>query len=139
MLCQTGQMSNTRPQLLCWLMCDAVHIDPATGKHYIMGTFSNLRARNFPMKHPRMVWFMTLTEVPVGNHRILISMGLQMENLTPIVDREFESRSPLHRINLINELQGIGFDRPGLYAITVEVDNDPILVTSIAVSGVDGQ
>lgn len=119
-------------------MCDNVHIDPATGKHYILGTFSNLRARSFPMKHPRMVWFLTLTEVPVGMHRIIISMGMPMDQPKPIVDREFESRSPLHRINLINELQGLGFDAPGVYAITVEVDNDPILVTSIAVSGVEG-
>ena len=131
-------MSNARPQLLCWLMCDNVHIDPATGKHYILGTFSNLRARSFPMKHPRMVWFLTLTEVSIGHHRIVISMGLHMENLKPVIDREFESRSPLHRINLINELQGLAFDAPGIYAITVEVDNDPILVTSIAVSGIDG-
>lgn len=132
-------MSHSRPQLLCWLMCDAVHADPATGKHYILGTFSNVRARSFPMQHPHMVWFLTLTEVSVGEHRIVITMGLPMD--APhrrIVDRTFESRSPLHRINLINEINGLDFEAPGNFAITVEVDDDPILVTSIVVSGVEG-
>jgi hypothetical protein len=48
---------------------------------------------------------------------------------------QFESRSPLHRINLINDLQGLEFQQPGVYAITVEVDDDPILVTSLAMGG----
>ncbi len=116
-------------------MCDGVHIDPATGKHYILGAFSSLRLRQFPVKYPRMVWFLTLTDVPVGVHRIVISMSLPMDPPKPIVDRQFESRSPLHRINLINDLQGLEFQQPGVYAITVEVDDDPILVTSLAMGG----
>lgn len=116
-------------------MCDAVHIDPATGKHYILGTFSNIRTRQFPIKHPRMIWFLTLADVSVGRHQLVISLGLQMETPTPLIRREFESRSPLHRINLINEIQGLAFEAAGNYAITVEVDDEPILVTNLLVSG----
>jgi len=120
--------------LICWLICDAVHIDPATGKHYLLGCFSNIRVRAFPVKHPRMVWFITLTDVTVGRHQLRILIGPDIERIQPIVEREFESRSPLHKINLINEIQNLPLDQPGEYSIVVEVDDNPILATNLGVS-----
>lgn len=127
-------MSNTRPQILCWQICDAVHIDPATGKHYLMGCFSNIRSRQFPVTHGKMVWFLTLTDVPAGQHKLRISFGFNVTDVKSIVERDFESQSPLHKINLINEMRNIPFEEPGNYAIMVEVDEEPILVTNLGVS-----
>jgi hypothetical protein len=124
----------TKPQLLVWLTCDAVHIDPASGKHTILGVFSNIKARSFPVVHPHMVWFMTLTDVQPGKHRIKLSMGLDPANPTELIHREFESSSPLHRINLINELHNLRFEQPGEYSIVIEVDDDTILATGLTVS-----
>jgi hypothetical protein len=39
----------SKPQLLAWLTCDGVHIDPSSGKHTILGIFSNIQARHFPV------------------------------------------------------------------------------------------
>lgn len=124
----------TKPQLLVWLTCDAVHIDPASGKHTILGVFSNIKARTFPVVHPHMVWFMTLTDVQPGKHRIKLSMGLNPANPAELIHREFESQSPLHRINLINELHNLRFEQPGEYSIVIEVDDDTILATGLTVS-----
>lgn len=126
-------MMSAKPQVLCWVMCDAVHIDPATGKHYLLGCFSNIRARQFPTLHRKMVWFLTLTDVGTGMHQLRISMGLNMENTQRLVEREFESQSPLHKINLINEMHNLPFDEPGSYAVMVEVDDEPLLVTNLGV------
>lgn len=82
-----------------------------------------------------MVWFLTLTDVQPGTHRIRISLGLDPTSLTELLHREFESQSPLHRINLINELRNLRFERPGDHSIVIEVDDEPILATSITVSG----
>jgi hypothetical protein len=90
----------SKPSLLAWITCDGVHIDPASGKHTILGVFSNIKARVFPVVHPYMVWFLTLTDVQPGSHRIKMSMGLDPTNPTELLNREFESQSPLHRINL---------------------------------------
>ena len=38
-----------------------VHVDPGTGKHTILGVFSAIRGRQFPLTHPFMIWFLTLT------------------------------------------------------------------------------
>lgn len=81
-----------------------------------------------------MVWFLTLTDVQPGRHRIKLAMGLDPTNPVELMHREFESQSPLHRINLINELRNLRFDRAGDYSIIIEVDDEPILATSLTVS-----
>ena len=124
----------SKPSLLAWITCDGVHIDPASGKHTILGVFSNIKARAFPVVHPYMVWFLTLTDVQPGVHKIKMSMGLDPTNPAELLHREFESQSPLHRINLINELRNLRFEQPGDYSIVIEVDEEPILATSLTVS-----
>lgn len=123
-----------KPQLLVWLTCDAVHIDPASGKHTILGVFSNIKARAFPVMHPHMVWFLTLTDVKPGRHTIKLSLSLDPTRPAEIINREFESHSPLHRINLINEMRNLRFEEPGDYSILIEVDDEPLLATSLTVT-----
>ena len=123
-----------KPQVLVWIMCDGVHIDPASGKHTILGVFSNIRARQFPVVYPFMIWFLTLSDVTPGEHKIRISFGLDPANTNAIIDRKFESQSPVQRINLINEIRNLSFERPGDYSIIIEVDEEPLLATNITVS-----
>jgi len=125
---------HSKPQLLAWITCDGVHIDPASGKHTLLGVFSNIKARRFPVVHPRMMWFITLTDVQMGKHTIRILFGLNLENPKEVVSQQFESQSPLQRINLINEIRNLAFESAGDYSITIEVDDEPILVTSLPVS-----
>jgi len=123
-----------KPQLLSWLVCDGVHIDPASGKHFVMGIFSTIRVRKFPATHPRMVWFLSLSDVQVGDHSLKISIGLPMNEKKVIVERKFESQSPLHRLNLINNIQNLQFNEPGNYSIIIEIDDEHVLVTSLSVT-----
>ena len=129
-----GADVSEKPQLLTWMMCDGVHIDPSSGKHYLLGTFSNIRVHQFPAVHARMVWFLTLSDVPVGRHQVKIMMGIPTEGENIIVDRTFESKSPTHRINLINDIQNLTFEKAGDYSIVIEIDDETLLVTSLAVS-----
>ena len=125
----------SKPQLLAWLTCDGVHLDPSSGKHTVLGVFSNINARRFPVTHPFMVWFLTLTDCAAGQHKIRISMGPDHARMEPLIDRTFDSQSPLDRINLINEIRNLTFPAPGDYSILVEVDEEPLLATSMTVSG----
>ena len=125
----------SKPQLLAWLTCDGVHIDPGSGKHTILGIFSNIQARDFPVTHPFMIWFLTITDCSVGTHKLRISMGLDAANPPPLLERPFESQSPLHRINLINEIRNLGFPQPGDYSLLVEIDDEPLLATNLTVNG----
>ena len=114
--------------------CDGVHIDPATGKHTILGAFSSIRARQFPVVHPFMIWFLTVSDCTPGKHTMKISIGLDPTNMMKVIEREFESQSPMQRINLINEIRNPSFERPGDYSIIIEVDEEPLLATNITVS-----
>lgn len=129
-----GLPVNSKPQVLTWLTCDGVHIDPATGKHTILGVFSNIRGRQFPLTHPFMVWFLTLSDVPEGEHTVRLSMGLDPTNLKQLIERPFKSPGPLQRINLINEVRNLSFPGPGDYGIMIEIDDEPLLATNLQVS-----
>jgi hypothetical protein len=126
---------HSKPQLLAWLTCDGVHIDPGSGKHTILGIFSNIQGQHFPITHPFMVWFLALTDCAVGEHRLRISMGLDPTTPQPLLARSFVSESPLHRINLINEIRNLSFPQPGEYSLLIEVDDEPLLATSLTVTG----
>jgi hypothetical protein len=124
----------SKPQLLTWLICDGVHLDPSTGKHTLLGVFSNIQAAQFPVTHPFMVWFLTLTDCAAGEHKVRISMALDPHPPQPLLERTFESASPLHRINLINEIRNLSFPEAGEYWLHIDVDEEPLLVTSLSVS-----
>jgi hypothetical protein len=124
----------SKPQLLAWLTCDGVHIDPGSGKHTILGIFSNIQSREFPVTHPFMIWFMTITDCAPGQHRMRISMGLDATNLEPLLERVFESQSPVHRINLINEIRNLSFPQAGDYSLLIEIDDEALLVTNLTIS-----
>jgi len=121
-------------QLLAFLTCDGIHIDPLSGKHTILGVFSNLHAERFPVVHPRMIWFLTIMEVQAGTHHLQMSIGLPTESARIVVDRDFQSKSPVQRINLINDIQNLRFKAPGDYTIFIEIDEDQVLVTSFPVT-----
>lgn len=125
----------SKPQLLAWLTCDGVHIDPGSGKHTILGIFSNIQARQFPVTHPFMIWFLTISDVSPGQHSLKISMGLEGTTAQQLLERPFESQSPLHRINLINEIRNLSFPGPGEFELLVEIDDELLLATSLSVSG----
>jgi hypothetical protein len=125
---------HSKPHLLAWLTCDAVHIDPGTGKHTILGVFSDIKARQFPVTHPQMMWFLTITDCSAGEHRMRISMGLDPTRLQVLIERTFASDGPLARINLINDVRNIRFEQPGDYSILIEIDEEPLLATNLNVS-----
>ena len=124
----------SKPQLLAWLTCDAAHVDPASGKYTILGVFSNIKALRFPVTHPLMTWFLTLTDVSPGQHQMRLSMGLDPTQMQLLIQRPFESHSPLHRINLINEIRNLTFPTPGEYSLLVEIDEEPLLATNLTVT-----
>lgn len=127
---------STKPQVLAWITCDSVYLDPATGKHTLLGIFSNLRAKEFPVVHPRMIWFLSFSDLTKGNHQLKISIGIPMseENPRMIIQREFDSPGPQHRINLINDIQNLKFESAGNYSILIEIDEQVVLASTFPIN-----
>jgi len=127
---------STTPQVLAWITCDSVYVDPATGKHTLLGIFSNLRAKEFPVKHPRMIWFVSFSDLTAGKHDLKITIGIPMSEEEPrtIIEKEFESPGPQHRINLINDIHNLNFEVPGNYSILIEIDDQVVLASSFPIT-----
>ena len=116
-------------------MCDGVHVDPSSGKHTILGIFSNIHGHQFPFSHPFMIWFLSLTDCAPGPHKMKISISIGQTPPQPLIERPFAAHSPLDRINLVNEIRNLPFPAPGEYSLLIEIDDEPLLATSIVVTG----
>jgi hypothetical protein len=55
------------------VICDAIHQDPATKKCTLLGTFSTITARSFPVVHPGLAIHVALTEGR-GHTRIRLTL-----------------------------------------------------------------
>jgi hypothetical protein len=67
-----------------------------------------------------------------------ISIGIPMAEDEPrtIINREFDSPGPQHRINLINDIQRLKFETPGNYSILIEIDEQVILASTFPITEV---
>jgi hypothetical protein len=65
-----------------------------------------------------------------------ISIGIPMAEDEPrtIINREFESPGPQHRINLINDIQRLKFENPGNYSILIEIDDQVVLASTFPIT-----
>ncbi len=81
-----------------------------------------------------MIWFLTITDCSPGEHKLKVSMGMNPSDVTPLMERPFQVHDPLQRINLINEVSNLSFPKAGDYSIVIEIDDEPMLVTSIMLS-----
>jgi hypothetical protein len=63
-----------------------------------------------------------------------ISMGIDPTDPKPLIERPFESQGPLARINLITEIRNLSFQTAGEYSILIEIDDEPLLATSLTVA-----
>jgi len=126
---------STKCRLNSFMTCDAVHVDPATGKHSLLGVFSSLRAKSFPVVHPKMTWFLSLSELHKGKHHLKISMADPTGELETkvIIDRHFESPNPNETINLVNQIHRLKFLEAKTYSVIIEVDNEIVFVHSFRI------
>lgn len=115
-------------------MCDGVHIDPHTKKHFIMGIFSGIHVPKLPTLHSSMTWFLAITDVPTGEHRLRISLGLNMQHTQPVLERPFASMNPASRIYLVNEVKNLPIQHAGEHNLEIEIDDEMLLVTSFNVT-----
>ena len=123
-----------KPTLLCWLTCDGVHIDPDSGKHSLLGIFSSLVSEHYPFTCPYMIWFLSITDCTPGEHVLRITMGSNPVDRKQILERPFKAQSPTDRIGMVNEIKNMTVMRPGDHSITIEIDDEILLVTSLIVT-----
>jgi hypothetical protein len=131
----TNTPISTRCRVNSFITCDGVHIDPTSNKHTLLGIFSSLRGKQFPIVHPKMTWFLSLSELRKGQHNLKMYISDPTGELEDklVIDRDFNAPDPLHKVNLINDIHRLKFVKAKAYSIVIEIDDEIIFVDKFPV------
>ena len=115
---EPGQVPPPFP--LAIVVADAIHRDPATGKSYILGTFSGLAAADFPASHPSLALYVSLSggrgKVPV---RVDFVRTNEDDEIVASAEAEVEFPDPRTIVDIALTFQGLVFPAPGEYRFQV--------------------
>lgn len=116
------------PVVLAMVICDAIYQDPATQKCTLLGTFSTINARQFPVIHRQISVHVALTDGH-GRTRIRLTLVGTDENQTPLFSREgtidFGDPRMVAELNFV--IANLAFPTPGEYRLQVH-GNDELLM-----------
>jgi hypothetical protein len=115
-------------ELLSALLCDSAADYGA--KLCILGAFDTIMARGFPVVHPHcsLAVRILFSDTDEGKHRLSIKLiDSDGKNLLPPIEPELLVRLPENMFfvsqNLVLNLQGLRFEKPGQYSIDIGYDN----------------
>jgi hypothetical protein len=116
------------PVVLAMMLCDAIHQDPATKKCTLLGTFSTISARKFPVVHRQLAIHLALTNGH-GKIRIRLTLTGADEADAPIFSQEgtIEFRDPCVVAELNFAVANVAFQKPGHYRLQAYA-NDELLM-----------
>ncbi len=116
------------------VICDAIWTDPGSGKHTLLGTFSEIYTRQFPAVHRNMGVYIEVTGLR-GKLPITV-LGIDAEEARGEVfrlDGEVEVSDPIEVLQLAFNLPSVRFDEPGEYRIQFYANHEFLLERRILV------
>ncbi len=103
------------PTCLAILLCDYVIEDKATNNKSLIGIFNRIHASAFPCQHARLVIFLSLTD---GRGRTPVEVFIEnADDRTETFKAEgsVDFKDPRQVVDLVFDLRGVKFDKPGAY------------------------
>ncbi len=127
------------PFALSMIICDAVHLDPGTGKAFILGCFASIGATDFPALHPEMTVFAEVTDCH-GPTPFLVRIVDVDESSEPIAEARavIDIPDPLATPFLVLRLSGLTFPEPGEYRIQLFSGNAHLMERRLILLQVEG-
>lgn len=130
-------------KLFALLTCDSVNIDQASGKHFIFGHFSSIKVASFPATHRSLTLFVGLSDIPTGEHMLMIKFGCPeaplretkkgfgwgrapVDPMQVILTQNINSLGMDQRMYLISEVKDLYLEKAGNYLISVVIDGDEV-------------
>lgn len=106
------------PDVLALIICDQIITDRMTGKQSIIGMFSMVHAPRFPVTHPQLSVFASLTGGR-GVVPLVIRVVDSNESRNPLVQGQgqVEFQNPLAVANLALQFHGLVFPEAGEYRV----------------------
>ena len=94
-----------KPEILSLVVCDQIITDRVTGKQSLIGIFSVVHATNFPVNHPQLSVYTSLTSGH-GSVELMIRIVDSKEARPPLVQGQGKSKMCIQRVRIFT----VGFD-----------------------------
>lgn len=124
------------PVVLAMVICDAIHQDPATKKCTLLGTFSTITARSFPVVHPGLAIHVALTEGR-GHTRIRLSLVSSDDEQQMLFTQEgviqFADPRVVAEINF--GIRNLTLPQPGEYRVQIHANDELLAERRLQVLG----
>lgn len=112
------------PIVQAMLLADNIHVDPATGKRYILGTYNRIMAAKLPHAVPQLCVFLALTNAhgPITLRLRIVDMDEQMG---PLAEQARPANMPNpNEIYYYPFILPVVFPAPGIYRIQLFADHE---------------
>ena len=106
-----------KPTPIALVVCDNVYHEPG-GKAALVGLFSAIAASEFPVTHPRMAVFASVTGLRKGSKGKLEIIHAEDDHVVVTTEGPFpEEADPLTTVDMNFILNNVTFPKPGTYYI----------------------
>ncbi len=104
------------PYPLAMVVCDFIWRDPFTTKKTLIGTFSVIGGTSFPLIHPSMDVYVSLTD-GIGKCTVRLELADVNDEREPIfvLEQDVEFEDPRIVLEAVFQISGTTFPRPGEY------------------------
>lgn len=130
------EISSLVPYPLAMVVCDGLWRDPYTGKTTIIGTFSTIGGAKFPLRHPVLSLYISLTDgrgrVPMK--LVLIDVDEEREAVFEVDDELDFKDDPRMIVELCLVQMNLIFEEPGEYRLKLFVKDEFLMERRILVA-----
>lgn len=120
--------STVKAAPIALVLCDAIYQDPVGGKTALVGLFNNIAVHKFPVAHPRLAVFASVTGLREGSHAKLEIVHGETEEPIVATSGPFPSGTmPLTVADLNFVFNNVVFRVEGIYFVRFWV-NDHLLM-----------
>lgn len=121
-----AEPSPPHPTFNAMLICDNAIREEGTGKISLIGIFANIWSLEFPTAHPSLCVYLNVGDAQ-GSYRLRLEL-VRADDLRIIGRGEAEASAAdrMRPAEMVLEMQGLVFERPGMYEFVIHA-NDRLL------------
>jgi hypothetical protein len=127
-----------QPMAQALVICDQIIEEAGTRKKSLVGVFNSIFASTFPVQHPKMCVYTSLTN---GRGRLKIELRGVRVGEQGSEDKQFLSVSgtiefpdPNQVVEMLFNLNGVTFERPGLHTFELYCEGNLLLEKRFSVT-----
>lgn len=114
-------------------VCDAANISQEGGLN-VLNTFDNINSTQFPCVHPKFMYAACVRfhRSEIGKHKFKLSfIDDDGKEIIPQIHGEVMVADTQLSANMLIEVNGVNFPKPGVYQIDLTVDNQHVSTENI--------